>query len=194
MGLDDGWGDETPEQTALRFEHWAHDRAGRMVAPSSQIYDDLVQEALIAAWRTAAEKGIRNATYITKAARHRMLDVVTGKQMTGGDPTPGPRYRPKEVVLDWQEISAEPGPMDALLEAADLLGAVEWAYHRGEIGAALSALSPTHRAYVVERFWYGKRDMEIAAEWGVDRRLLNTWWRRTIRPALAESLRHLAEV
>jgi hypothetical protein len=36
--------------------------------------------------------------------------------------------------------------------------------------------------------------MEIAAEWGVDRRLLNTWWRRTIRPALAESLRHLAEV
>lgn len=194
MPIDDGYGDETPEQTALRFLRWSHDAASKMTHADSLIYDDLVQEAMISIWRTAETKHIRNAVYLTKTARYRMVDVASGERpMTGGDSTPGPRYRPKETSVDWEEISADPGPLEALLEAADLLDAVELAYHHGEICEALDGLREDHRRYVVERFWHGKRDVEIAAEMEVDKRLLNLWWRRTIRPALAERLQHLQE-
>lgn len=184
--IDDGWGDETPEQTALRFLHWSHWHAGQLVPATDALYDDLVQEALITAWRTAEEKGIRNAVYVTTAARYRQQGVAAGRPMTGGDSTPGPKSRPAEQRVDTYD-DLDP----ALLAAPELLDTVEWAYHRGEILAVLDGMDPRHRRYVWAKFFEGKRDFEIAAEMAVDKRLLNTWWRRTIRPRLAAELEHL---
>lgn len=194
--LNDGYGDDASiPEVVSRFRKWSHTIAGDYTAPSGMVYDDLVQEALIAIWRSLEKKGGKanvSATYLTQVARYRMQKVVTGKQMYGGDPKPGPRSRPQTYGVDWEEAEDAGDPITRLLEAADVLSAVEWAYHHGEIAKALGALPAAHQEYVVERFWRGKTDTEIAEERGVSNKLIGQWWRRSIRPRLRHELAHLA--
>lgn len=195
--LHDGYGDEvTADELVANYWKWAHKVAGGIVPFDSLTYDDLVQEALIDVWKTAERKpeGVP-ASYLTKSMRFRMVSVVRGKPMTGGDSTPGPKSRPKETAVDWQDVTASDGEdygLQHLLEATDVLSAVDWAYHHGEILQHLNALPPEDRAYVHQRFWEGKTDTEIAAERGVSNKYLHTRWNRTVKPKLAASLAHLA--
>ena len=193
--IQDGFGNEvTADELVGNYWKWAHKVAGSMVAPSSLLYDDLVQEALIAVWKVSQRKpeGVA-APYITKAMRTRMRDLVNHRPMTGGDSKPGPKSRPKEISVDWQEVAEEDSSgFENLLSAADLLTAVEWAYHEGEILQALNQLPEPDRTYVYQRFWQGKTDTEIAAERGISNKFLYTRWHRTIQPKLLESLSYLS--
>lgn len=191
--INDGFGNEISEsELVANYHNWSHAVAGAMVNASSSLYDDLVQEALIEVWKVAQRKpeGV-SATYVAKAAKYRMLGIVQGKQMTGADPTPGPKFRPAEHDVDWQD-EATTDTFQSLLVAADALAAVEWAYHQGEIVQALNALPERDRRYVVARFWEGKTDTEIAAETGVSNKSLGIRWKRTVVPRLVAQLHHLA--
>lgn len=194
--IDDGFGDETSAEVAMRFSSWSHAVAGTMVNASSALYDDLVQESLIEVWRTVEKTGVTNAVYLTKSARFRMMQVVSGKPMIGGDSTPGPKSRPTTVGVDWDAIESDPEERSSwmnLLAAADMVDAVDWAYHQGEIAAALDALKPTHRTYVYRKYWLGWKDTEIAKEMGVDRRRVVDWWANTIKPSLRKTLAHMGD-
>lgn len=175
-----------------RFQHWSHMVAGSMTDPNGLLYDDLVQEGLIEIWRTAEKIEDPSAVYLTKAARYRMQDVVTGNRpMTGGDSAPGPKYRPVTTAVDWAEVGDDDPNWAYLLEAADLLDAVDWAYHEGDILRALDTLRPDYRQYVVLKYWHGLRDVEIEQHMGVSRKVIGTWWSRSIKPALQRELAHL---
>jgi len=197
--ISDGFGDDlTNAEVVANFRRWSYAVAGKTYGSSSTIdVDDLAQESMIAMWRVLEKKGGKaavSATYLTQTGSMRMLAVQQGVPMTGGDSTPGPKYRPTGVVVDWNAVVSgdEDWGFEHLLEAADLLHSVDLAYHAGEIAECLNALAPADRAYVHARFWQGKTDTEIAAERGVSNKMLGTRWKRTIRPVLAERLAHLA--
>lgn len=198
--LSQGFGDTDIGDIVARYQRWSHWEAGRTlgnVGTMHPSYDDVQQEGLIAIWHALATKGerVNNAVYLTKAARSRMRDVAwSGKPMLGSsDGKPGPKSRPTTVAIDYDALSDE-DPMMRLLEAVDALSAVEWAYHHGEIAQCLNGLSADDRDYVVQRFWGGKTDTEIAAERRVDKRVVHQNWVRRIRPQVAEQLSRLATV
>lgn len=195
--IHDGFGNEISEsELVANYRKWSHAVAGTMVNASSSLYDDLVQESMIEVWKIGLKKpeGV-SATYVTKSARYRMLQVVTGKPMTGGDSTPGPKSRPKELILDWQDVAGheEDWGLEGLLAASDVLSAVDLAYHQGQILQCLNSLPEQDRRYVYQRFWEGKTDTEIAAEGGLSNKALGTRWTRNIKPRLVEALAHLID-
>jgi DNA-directed RNA polymerase specialized sigma24 family protein len=180
----------TETQVVADFEKWAHHRAGQMVTRDHHLYDDLVQEALIEIWRVHKAKGDPSAVLLAQKARYRMLNIVTGdRPMVGGDSTPGPKSRPTTTNVDW--ANADEVGLEHLLAAPDALEAVDWAYHEGELQAALSALTPEQREYVTLRFWGGLRDVDIEAQTGIGRKVLGNRWTRSIKPILQRELAHL---
>lgn len=196
--ISDGFGDElTNEEVVHNFRLWTYKVANSFHQTGLVDADDLAQEGLIAMWRALEKKGGKahvSATYLTQTGRFAMIKIVEGKPLTGGDTTPGPRYRPSTVGVDWSDVAAhgEDYGFERLLTADDLLSAVDWAYHHGEIVECLNSLSPQDRAYVYSRFWQGKTDTEIAAERGVSNKMLGGRWAKTIRPVLVKALAHLA--
>ena len=197
--VSDGYGsDLTNAEAVERFWRWSYTVARDFATPAHLDIDDLAQESLIAMWRVLEKRGGRAhvaAPYLTLTGRMAMLGVAQGSPLTGGDSTPGPKSRPSTVGVDWGSAAAGDGDgygLGRLLEAADLLDAVDWAYHHGEILDCLHGLTLDDRTYVYSRFWQGKTDTEIAAERGVSNKMLGNRWKRTIRPALAERLSHLA--
>jgi RNA polymerase sigma factor (sigma-70 family) len=208
MTVNDGYGDNLPDHEVIaRFEKWAHSVAGNLTNPYRPLYDDVVQEALVEAWRILAVKGGKaavSATYLTMNMRRRMRDVANGRPMYGGDRRPGPRTEPPATVSLDALAAGRDRDEDVdltelrdgyahLLHAADLVESVQLAYHDGDIGRALAELSPADRRYVTLRFWQGMSDVEIAALLGADKRNVGQSWHRRIKPRLREQLAHLAD-
>jgi RNA polymerase sigma factor (sigma-70 family) len=198
--IDDGYGNDLSNgEVVAKYWRWSHAVAGRVSNPYAPAYDDVVQESLIAIWRILEKKGGKanvSATYLTFAARHRMVDVTMGKPMTGGNSRPGPKTEPPQtqsldVLLDMGGSEQVGFDLEQVLAAADVLEAVSLAYHEGEIVRAIAGLNERDREYVVLRFWGGMTEMEIAARLQVDRKALASRWARTIRPVLHERLSHL---
>lgn len=194
--LNDGFGDAlTPAEIVAMHEPLAKTIAYER-ATSDAPAEDLAQEARIRIWELAQRKAGQNDDLrglASVAMRRRVQEVVSRQTWTGyekaGGRTAGadPLRRPRES-------------MDAIIEAlgadifggADALSGVEMAYHEGEILRALCDLTPQHRTYVFLRFWGGATNPEIAEEMGTTMSMVNNWWNRSIRPALATSLAHLA--
>lgn len=113
-------------------------------------WPDLMQEGWIAMWRALrtfdSSKGAL-PTYLTRAAKMRIADVVRRHTWTG---TLGARGHIREkpaapVDTDWdwvEEAAFKPNRADAFAE-------VEYAYHHGEILAALAALPANEKRWVV---------------------------------------------
>lgn len=192
MGTDlsDGFGDLSEAEIVANYERWAHKVANSKREPYHPLHDDLVQEALAEIWAVLRRKGTGvSATYLATAGKHRMDDVLDGRPMRGNPTEGGQTYRPKTVPA---EVLAEAAPdLWEQLIAVDALDAVELAYHKGQIVAALSDLKPQYRSYVAMRFWGGMRDVDIAVEMGTTNKVVGTWWSRSIRPVLRERLEHL---
>lgn len=195
-GIIDGFGDDLSASEAVqRYERWSHAVAGGMVGHGHPMHDDLVQEGLIKIWQVLEAKGGKanvSATYLTQAAHYRMVAIVSGRPMVGGDSTPGPKSRPTMALVDWDDVQSGDREIDPslieLLWAADLIDAVEWSYHHGQIMEVLSSLPERDREYVVRRFWGQSTDTEIARDIGVTNKALHTRWRRQIIPAIKQRL------
>lgn len=190
--LNDGFGDSLrPEEVVANFEKYAHKIAYENHW-SRNNHDDLVQEALIEVWEASVRVPDASAVYYAKAVKGRLFAVGRqGRPWTGGDSKPGPKSRPIENQIDWQDPEVE-DIFGSLLEATDLVSGVEWAYHHGEFMEALCGLSEDDREYVVRRFWHGQTDTEIAAIRGVTNKALGNRWTRTIQPKLQAALAHMA--
>lgn len=184
---------ETHEEIVARYHKWTHFVAGKMTGGSGHpLYDDIVQEAKIEMFRVLEVKGADKvgATYLTRAARSRMLAALTREVFTGGDTKPGPKSRPDRLLVDWQAAEG-PGVPETLLEARDELDSASLAYHQGDLADAINALDERDRHYVVEKFWGGSTDREIEVKFGERRGTSYDRWKKRIRPALAERLAHM---
>lgn len=73
--------------------------------------------------------------------------------------------------------------VEALSASAELAG-VQEAYHDGRVAAAVDALPPSYRTYVIKRFWQGYPTTEL------QRTMSPSTWTR-VKPRLARELRDL---
>lgn len=155
--------------------------------------DDLIQEGRIALWRTMIREDCPSSeAYLHAAARQRINEVATRQTWTGhtrvhGQPT-DPLRQPGKVEM---EAALDAGLVTV---AADVLGAVEMAYHRGEIMKVLAELPYEYRAYVVLRFWGGYTQPEISEILHRQPNNLNRTWQEVIRPRLQRQLAHLVAI
>jgi DNA-directed RNA polymerase specialized sigma24 family protein len=126
-----------------RYTAWLAKESRRLTVVSND-WEDLAQEGLIAMWKALEtfdpEKGSQ-VTYLQRAARLRMADVVRRNTWTGTPSARGhTRERPAtpvDVSWDWTHAPT-----------ADRLSAAEWAYHRSELLTAVSGLTGYGRRYV----------------------------------------------
>jgi RNA polymerase sigma factor (sigma-70 family) len=164
--------------------------------------DDLVQEGYIAMWRaldTYDETRGTLAGWLTYRARMRMLECVRQRQWTGKPGVRDGRHKVEHRYVD--SLEREVPHRHTVHTLADLVAGVEYldgtelAYHRGEIMAALAALTPAQRRYVEARFWKGMTESEIKAEvFGYDAGSLWRSQKNGAKLKLAETLAHLAGV
>jgi RNA polymerase sigma factor (sigma-70 family) len=168
--------------------------------------DDLVQEGYIAMWRaldTYNEDRGSLAGWLTYRARLRMLECMAQRQWTGKPAVRDGRHKVEHRYVDSLDRELTVGSSDQAMAGtlADLMAGVEYlegtelAYHRGEIMAALAALTPAQRKYVEARFWRGMSESEIKAEvFGYDAGSLWHSQKNGARLKLTEALAHLAGV
>lgn len=187
---------------------WLRRRALLFCGSTSHLrYDDAVQEGRIELWRTYRETGSTEQATARASVRMKAVALNVGVRMTGE--APRERYTaPQESDSLDRQVSREFGHLTLgdLIEAAEALDDVEWAYHHGEILAALDALTPKQRQYVYARFWCGidmpagsrNEGVKQAKEQNpiLRRDVLWTGNKTTVgaKQRLAEALEHLREL
>ncbi len=150
MSISDGFGEadhqwEQWEPFVVSYSRWVCLDLSRV--------EDVAQEGRVALWRAFKD----GHPYPVEVAKSRMKQMswYPHKNPPTGSVHEGNRYEP---TGSYSIHAPEEGGQDALtlfLGMVDQLGAVEIAYHRGEIMAALQSLTPKQRAYVYARFWCG---------------------------------------
>lgn len=139
--------------TLASYRLWLLKMATVLAPHRPHEWHDLAQEGWVAMWRALkTHDPSRGAlpSWLTTAARMRMLEVLRRNNWTG---TPGVRGHVREqparpVDLTDPEQGWEHDPQ---LHAVENWDALLWAYHRGEIQAALARLKPRDRAYIEQR-------------------------------------------
>lgn len=109
-----------------------------------RLAEDVVQETLLRAWRNAdrlPSDAIRPWLFTT--ARHLVIDAYRAR-----------RARPIEASADPLDIAAANDDLDAALDAVLMTD-------------ALAALSPAHRAVLIDCFYRGRTAREVATERGL---------------------------
>lgn len=168
------------------YRNWLHWYVRFTYASLPPDWKDLAQEGWIAMWRALrtfdASKGAL-PSYLTKAAKMRIADVVRRQTWTG---TLGARGHIREkpatpVDTDWDWVDQATTKMSS----ADAFAEVEYAYHHGEILAALDSLPYNEKRWVVVNILYdgGRYSWRDAA-----RRM-----KPSTKDHLAERLIHLKE-
>lgn len=165
--------DDEERKLLTHYRPWLRGVARRM-APHRDI-DDLAAEGWIAMWRALHTP----ARTDRPAPVDWWLKHIATQRMT-------------MCLRDWHEPMkqrqhAYTDDVAAVVDLPHELGALELAYHHGEIHAALDSLSPREREYVIARFWTGMGPPQLQKHFGYKPDGL---W-RTARPKLAGVLAHL---
>lgn len=137
--------------------------------------EDLAQEMWIAMWRALHAPSRTDRP----APQDWWLKHVATQRMS-------------QCLRDWhdpvkQRQHVYTGDVVEVIDPPVELGALELAYHQGDIHAALENLSPREQEYVLARFWAGMGPAQLTAHFGYKPHGL---W-RTARPKLATALAHL---
>lgn len=157
------------------YRPWLRVVAARMTTPDKS--EDLAAEGWVAMWRAYGSYDGRAPLdyWLKHVAQQRMISV---------------RRNYAAVKNTMHQLSGLPHADDEVSVWDGLrveLPEIEVAYHQGEIYAALNALTPREREYVLLRFWHGYRAPQMREHFGYAPHALWT----TARPKLASSLEHL---
>jgi len=161
--------------------------------------EDIAQEAWIHLWRSLPDYHGQApfVPWCKTVIRNRLHYEIRSlrAQKRGGpgeDRNRGTGARPRKVAVTSTDLYAE---VTAVWEGEAACADVDWAYHHAELAAALAALSPKLRAYVVARFFHGLRGTELDAALGQSNSTASLWnGPRRGREQLARALEHLAVV
>lgn len=189
----------TVDELLPRFRKWLYAVAYGIGADPLHI-DDIVQEGYIAMWRALkthdAGKGTVT-TWITNAARMRMLDMLKRGRPLGHDARRGVVTVEDRVTPDSLDQLMEDGGAEVASLSHHVLDDIVSAYHRGAIVKAINDLPALQRRYVVLRFWAGMDTGAIAHSLDLPLRAAGYLWTGAgsepgARTRLAQALAPLA--
>lgn len=163
----------TERELLLSWRPWLRVTAANMTSDDPE---SLSQEGWVAIWRALPDYDGRAPfePWVKTVARNRMRNVIRDSHA---------------ARRDIRRVDHYPDVADVCDVAIDLAG-VEMAYHHGEIRAAIDALNPRQREYVLARFWGGLTYNELNARFETKQSNAAIWKR--VRRQLAEQLAHLA--
>lgn len=177
------------DTTLETYRGWLRSVAATMTSP--YLVEDLAQEGWIAMWRALQTfdpaKGALPA-WLTRKALWRMRTCIADQAWLGRPA----RHLGRGAIRDTTEYPSSDDPVWERLAADDAMDGVLWAYHRGEVLAAVAQLSPAQRRYVYLRFWRGLRDCDMVQEFGYDPHALWTSTKNGARQKLRDSLIRLS--
>jgi DNA-directed RNA polymerase specialized sigma24 family protein len=172
--LNGGFGDHLDVSEVIAAEEAWLARTSRFLVPvQDPDCEDVAQEGRIAMWKAAEKydpsKGPLDM-WLKAHARWRMKSVRGNRSWTGNDarPTLGGRESVVRSVAYLSDLLTDDNGIVGMLEAADLLSGIEWAYHHGEIAVAMAELTPRQREYVFLRFWVGYQLPQMRDYFGYD--------------------------
>lgn len=154
------------------------------------LFDECVQEGMIAAWQAMERHPGKPEVYYRVAAKNGIMDALRGRTFgretrRGWRDAHGSSESLWETSEDGQEVMVVEPAMEAPYAALDVQEAVR---------EAVAELSPEDRALVFSRYWEDHTWAELARLIGVRKNRLEWRWMMSIRPALVESLGHLGAV
>lgn len=163
------------QELLLAYRPWLRAVSRAMLSEAMRRHaEDVAAEGWIAIWRELYRVGWKaDEPWLKTVARNRMRDVVKAMLASNRD--------------ERQTLYAD--DLTELWEGEETLGAVELAYHRGQIAQALDQLTPKQREYVYLRFFCGWQKTELNEHFAMAS--ANNLWKYA-RPKLALALAHLA--
>lgn len=166
--------EDAERELLAAYRPWLRGVARAMVGPNE--VDDLASEGWIAMWRELHT--VRGNTGHQAPLDWWLKHIAVQRMGT--------------CLRDWhtpvkQRQHLFTDDVAAVIDLPRELVEMEWAYHHGEIHAALDALTPREREYVIARFWSGMGPAQLTVHFGYKP---NALW-RTARPKLAGALTHL---
>lgn len=168
------------------------DQLRRMVVTRAKdvphLWDDLHQEAMIAAWQQLDQYPGSPDSHAVRSAQFRVSKVVGGKPFTGEPRHPG-RKDAHDTSIPLTPLSRD-GEEFLLVEPEE--PSTEAQTHASEVRAAIlaavSGLEPLDRASVHLRFWEDRDWAGVSEAVGRPRGTLMRRWTEIVRPALADAL------
>lgn len=157
------------------------------------LFEDAVQEGLIAAWQAAESRPDAPPAYVHAAARYGVLSVLRGRPMTGEEGRRG-----WQDAYDYSEpiVATTPDGDEYLVaEPTDPFSERDFANAEvsDDVRAAMKAIEdPLDRTIVYLRYWHDLGFTEIAQIVGRPAGTLSRRWTEIIRPALRERLAGVA--
>lgn len=149
------------------------------------LFDECVQEGMIAAWQAMEKHPGKTDTYYRAAAKRGVLKPLRGRASFGAESQRGkedahghttPLYGTNS---DGDDVLVIEPAVEAPYASIDVKGAVR---------EAVAALDEDDRVLVFGRFWEGLSYAEMADILLTRKNRLEWRWMRTIRPALEEAL------
>lgn len=159
--------------------------AAERTGTQPDLYDECVQEGMIAAWRAIEKHPGKTDAYYRVAAKNGIMNPLRGRASFGAEAHRGSKdassvstsiYAPGADGQD--EFLVEPA-VEAPYAALDVQGAVR---------EAVAELPEGDRVLVFRRYWEGATWPEIATMVGTRKNRLEWRWMTAIRPALEEAL------
>jgi len=122
----------------------------RLMGGDRSLAEDIVQETLLRAWRHADELSAdRVRPWLFTTARHLVIDAFRARAA-----------RPTEAL-------EEPAEAAAAADTIDGTDTIDAALSAAIVTDALQALTPAHRAVLIDYFYRGRTAAEIAVERGL---------------------------
>lgn len=160
--------------------------AAERTKEAPHLFEDAVQEGMIAAWEASEARPDAPAAYVHGAARKGVLTVVSGRPLTGQEGRRGWQDAHDSTVPlvvqsdEGEEFALEP----ACPRAAQALQSVGLEHVR----EAVAALPAEDAALVYARYWRGLSFAEASVVLGRPAGTLARRWTTLVRPALASAL------
>lgn len=164
--------------------------AAERTKESPHLFEECVQEGMIAAWQAMEKHPHKDSVYYRAAARNGVINPLRGRSAFGAEPHRGTQDAwgftgPLVIEVDGVETLVVDPEDPHALEAYDAVG-------YDAVHSAVADLAPEDRALVHGRYWADKGFKELSGTLGRPEGTLSRRWTQNIRPQLAEALEEWA--
>lgn len=166
--------------------------ASERVRGQNNLFDDAVQEGLIAVWKVLQQRPDAPKAYLAGAARHGVNNLLRGRSQTGQPSRQGRQDAHDKAA--WLPDNPDDDQEFPVPSTDGGMPEVELVDVRALVRAEVGGLAERDREQVYLRFWEGLTSREISARLGVPRGTIESGWVTRIRPALRVQLSELEDM